>query len=310
MLRYTQQQPAERNANLSTVTRTRQPSGGRIGAAQRAVAILDALAEAGDVGTNELARLTGLPPSTVSRQLGTLAAAGLVEHDPETGRYRLGIRVVRLANAVLARLDVRRVARPHLEELVRLTGETATLHVPGEQDAVTVDFVPSAHAIQHVSQLGRPSIGHATSAGKIMLAFTARPLSDGPLRRYTPRTITDRAALASELERVRARGFAEAFDEREPGLAAVAAPEADHTGAALASELERVRARGFAEAFDEREPGLAAVAAPVWSASGALAAIVALQGPTTRFGRAAAHRAVTPLLDHARAISHELGWSG
>ncbi len=272
MLRCMEQQTAERNANLSTVTRTRQPSGGRIGAAQRAVAILDALAEAGDVGTNELARLTGLPPSTVSRQLGTLAAAGLVEHDPETGRYRLGIRVVRLANAVLARLDVRRVARPHLEELVRLTGETATLHVPGEQDAVTVDVVPSAHAIQHVSQLGRPSIGHATSAGKVMLAFTARPLPDGPLRRYTPRTITDRTALASE--------------------------------------LERVRARGFADAFDEREPGLAAVAAPVWSASGALAAIVALQGPTTRFGRAAARRAVTPLLDHARAISHELGWSG
>ena len=272
MLRCAQQQTAGRNANLTTVARTRQPSGGRIGASQRAIAILDALADAGDVGTNELARLTGLPPSTVSRQLGTLATTGLVEHDPETGRYRLGIRVVRLANAVLARLDVRRVARPHLEELVRLTGETATLHVPGEQDAVTVDFVPSAHTIQHVSQLGRPSIGHATSAGKVMLAFTGRPLPDGPLRQYTPRSITDRTALASE--------------------------------------IERVRAQGFAEAFEEREPGLAAVAAPVWSTSGALAAIVALQGPTTRFGRAAVRRAVTPLLDHARAISRELGWSG
>ena len=272
MLRYAQQQTAERNANLSTVPRTRQPSGGRIGAAQRAIAILDALADAGDVGTNELARLTGLPPSTVSRQLGTLATTGLVEHDAETGRYRLGIRVVRLANAVLARLDVRRVARPHLEELVRLTGETATLHVPGEQDAVTVDFVPSAHTIQHVSQLGRPSIGHATSAGKVMLAFTGRPLPDGPLRAYTPRSINDRTALEAE--------------------------------------IERVRAQGFAEAFEEREPGLAAVAAPVWSTSGALAAIVALQGPTTRFGRAAVRGAVTPLTDHARAISRELGWSG
>ena len=95
----------------------RQPSSGRIEASQRAVAILDALADAGEVGTNELARQTGLPASTVSRQLGTLAATGLVEHDAETGRYRLGIRVVRLANAVLARLDVRQVARPHLEVL-------------------------------------------------------------------------------------------------------------------------------------------------------------------------------------------------
>ncbi|MGH3130579.1 MAG: helix-turn-helix domain-containing protein, partial [Gaiellaceae bacterium] len=69
--------------------------------------LLDALAEGGELGTNQLARRTGLTPSTVSRQLGTLAASGLVEHVPATGRYRLGIRLVGLANAVLARLDVR-----------------------------------------------------------------------------------------------------------------------------------------------------------------------------------------------------------
>jgi DNA-binding IclR family transcriptional regulator len=251
------------------VTTARQPSSGRIEASQRAVAILDALADTGEAGTNELARLTRLPASTVSRQLGTLAATRLVELDLETGRYRLGVRIVRLANAVLARLDVRRVARPHLEELVRVTGETATLHVPGEDDAVTVDFVPSSHFVQHVSQLGRPSIGHATSAGKVMLAFADRPLPRGPLRAYTPNTITD--------------------------------------GAALAAELERVRRRGFADAFEEREPGLAAVAVPVWSASGALAAIVALQGPMSRFGRAQVRTAVPLLLEHARAISSALG---
>ncbi len=249
--------------------RSRQPSTGRIEASQRAVAILDALADAGDVGTNELGRLTGLPPSTVSRQLGTLAAAGLVEQDTDSGRYRLGIKVVRLANAVLARLDVRRVARPHLEELVRITGETATLHVPGAEDAVTVDVVPSAHFIQHVTQLGRPSVAHASSAGKVMLAFTDRPLPTGPLRAYAPRTITTRAALAEE--------------------------------------IERVRRRGYAEAFEEREPGLAAVAAPVWSSTGALAAIVALQGPTSRFGRAELRATVPRLLEHAGAISVRLG---
>jgi IclR family acetate operon transcriptional repressor len=251
------------------VARRRQPSSGRIEASNRAVAILDALADAGEVGTNELARRTGLPASTVSRQLGTLAATGLVEQDAETGRYRLGIHVVRLANAVLARLDVRRVARPHLEELVRITGETATLHVPGEDDAVTVDFVPSAHFIQHVSQLGRPSIAHATSAGKVMLAFAGRPLPRGPLRAYTPRTITSTRALAAE--------------------------------------IATVRDQGYAEAVEEREPGLAAVAAPVWSSTGALAAIVALQGPTARFGRAEVAAAVAPLLERAAAISAALG---
>jgi len=269
MFRHAQRRLAVRNANPTSVARRRQPSSGRIGASQRAIAILDALADSGEVGTNELARRTGLPPSTVSRQLGTLAATGLVEQDAESGRYRLGIHVVRLANAVLARLDVRRVARPHLEELVRITGETATLHVPGEEDAVTVDFVPSAHFIQHVTQLGRPSIAHATSAGKVMLAFTDRPLPRGPLRAYAPRTITSVTALAAE--------------------------------------IERVRAQGYAEAFEEREPGLAAVAAPVWSSTAALAAIVALQGPTSRFGTMQVRAAIDPLLERAQAISAALG---
>jgi len=249
----------------------RQPSGRRIEAAERAVRVLDALAAGGELGTNELARRLALPPSTVSRQLGTLASTGLVEHDPETGRYRLGIRIVRLANAVLGRLDVRQIARPQLEELVRLTGETATLHVPGEDDAVTVDFVPSAHFVQHVTHLGRPSIAHATSAGKVMLAFADRPLPRGPLKAYTSRTITGAKALAAE--------------------------------------IERVRANGYAEAFEEREPGLNAVAAPVWSSTHVLAAIVALQGPTARFGRTQVDAATPALLGRARAISLALGWS-
>ena len=70
-----------------------------------------------------------------------------------------------------------------------------------------------------------------------------------------------------------------------------------------------MRAQGFAEAFEEREPGLAAVAAPVWSSTGALAAIVALQGPTARFGEAEVRAAAVPLLERAAAISAELGWT-
>ena len=251
--------------------RTGQPSAARIASADRAVALLDTLAESGELGTNELARRTGLTPSTVSRQLGTLAAAGLVERVPATGRYRLGIRLVRLANAVLALLDVRAIARPHLEELVRATGETATLSVPGGgEDAVTVDFVPSAHYVRHVTQLGRPSIGHATAAGAVVLAFGGRPPPAPPLHAFTPRTI--------------------------------AAP------AALAREVERVRRRGLAEAVEEREPGLAAVAAPVFGSGGELAAIVALQGPLARLARAELRAAAPLLLDEAGAIAAELGW--
>jgi DNA-binding IclR family transcriptional regulator len=232
--------------------------------------MLDTLADGGELGTNEIARRTGMTPSTVSRQLGTLAAAGLVERVPSSGRYKLGIRLVHLANAVLARLDVREVARPHLVALVETSGETATLSVPGEDDAITVDFVPGAHQIQPVSRLGRPSVAHATSAGKVMLAFSGRELPVGPFRAYTTKTITDPQTLATE--------------------------------------IELVRERGYAEAVGEREPGLTAIAAPIRSARGELEAIVALQGPSSRFDAAAVKTSLPLLLERSAEISRELGW--
>jgi len=252
------------------MSRTRQPSTRRIGAAERAISVLDILAEGGELGTNEIARRTGMTPSTVSRQVGTLAASGLVERVPATGRYRLGLRIVHLANALLARLDVREVARPHLVALVDATGETATLSVPGEDDAITVDFVPGSHQVQPVSRLGRPSIAHATSAGKVMLAFSGRELPDGPLRAYTPRTITDPQRLAAE--------------------------------------IAAVREQGYATAVGEREPDLTAIAAPIRSSRGELEAIVALQGPSSRFDDAEIGRALPLLLERAETVSRELGW--
>jgi DNA-binding IclR family transcriptional regulator len=247
---------------------TGQPSRERVASSQRALAILDLLAAEGPLGTNEIARRLGTTASTVSRQLGTLVGSHYAEHEPETGRYRLGLRLVHLANLVLLRLDLRTVARPHLEALVEQTGETATLSVAGDPDAVTIDSVPGRHQVQGVTQLGRPSVAHATAAGKIALAFTGRrPLP--PLEAYTGRTITDPAALETELERIR-----------------------------------RV---GFADAYEERETGLHAIAAPVFGSDGSLAGIVALQGPLPRFGRAAARSALPLLLASAGSISEALG---
>jgi DNA-binding IclR family transcriptional regulator len=251
--------------------RTGQPSTARVGSAARTLAILDLLAEHGDLGTNELARRAGTTASTVSRHLGTLVGAGLVDHDAPSGRYRLGLHLVHLASSVLARLDVRALARPRLEALMAETGETTTLSVPADPDAITVDFVASRHYVHGVTSLGRPSVAHATAAGKAMLAFTSRRPTL-PLAAYTERTITDPVALDAE--------------------------------------LERIRKAGWAEACEEREPELNAIAAPVWSAQGDLAGILAVQGPVPRFGRAVARRALPALIEHAAALSAELGFRG
>jgi DNA-binding IclR family transcriptional regulator len=207
--------------------------------------------------------------SSVSRLLATLAARGYVDYVDETSRYRLGIRLLQLGNVVLAGLDLRELARPHLEALVEESGETATLSVPGDRDAVTVDFVQSASSVQSVARLGRPSVAHATAAGKVVLAFGDVQLPAGTLERFTPRTVTDPRKLATE--------------------------------------VERVREQGWAEAAGERERDLNAIAAPVFEADGGLAGIVGLQGPEGRFDRAARTAAVASLLGHTHAVSNALG---
>ena len=252
------------------MARTGQPSRERVASTQRSLEILDVLAELGPLGTNEIARRLGTTPSTVSRQLGTLAEAKLVEHVSETGRYRLGIRLVELGNAVLARLDVRAIARPHLESLVAAVGETATLSVPGEPDAVTVDFV-AGRALRAGRRAARPPIDRARDR---------RRQGDARVRRAPAR---DRRCAPTRSARSSTRD-------------------------ALAAALEQIRERGWAAAYEERELGLNAVAVPVFSDGGGLAAIVALQGPVARFGRNAARAALPPCSPSAAAISRELGW--
>jgi DNA-binding IclR family transcriptional regulator len=248
------------------MARTGKPAVRRVEAVERAAAVLDVLAEAGgELGTNEIARRSRINASTVSRLLATLVAARLVEFDPESGRYRLGVRLVQLGNAAAAGLGLREAAAPELRRLVDATGETATVSVPGEHEAITVDFVQSAASVQSVARVGRPSVAHATAAGKVLLAFGDVVPPPGALRRYTSRTIVTRKALAAE--------------------------------------IEHVRKHGWAKAVREREEDLSAIAAPVFDVRGTLVAVVGVQGPAARLQGRMLSAAVRPLLDATRALS-------
>jgi IclR family acetate operon transcriptional repressor len=246
-----------------------------VGSVARALALLDALSESdGDLRVNELARRIGVNASTASRLLATLERSGLVERTP-SGSYRLGLKLVALADRVLARLDVRDRGRPWLEWLVARTGETATLSVPGAGEAMTVDFVPSSSSVVSLARVGRPSVSHATAAGKVMLAFggpDANSLGASQLEAFTDRTITDPQALAEE--------------------------------------LERVRDSGIAEAIGEREPDLGALAAPVLGRGGELVAVLGLQGPVARLSAATRQSMRGPLARAAAELSRSLGGPG
>jgi DNA-binding IclR family transcriptional regulator len=161
-----------------------------VGSVARAVQLLDVLAASDHgLGVNEVARRLEINASTASRLLATLQETGLVER-VGTGPYRLGVKLVALSDRVLAQLDVRQLARPLLTGLVAQTGETATLSLPGEGEAITVDFVPSPASVVSMAWVGRPSVPHATAVGKVMLAYGDAPAGD-TLTAFTDRTITD-----------------------------------------------------------------------------------------------------------------------
>ncbi|MBV9194882.1 MAG: IclR family transcriptional regulator [Solirubrobacterales bacterium] len=245
------------------------PSRRPIGSVARALAALDVLAESdAGLGVNELARRIGVNASTASRLLGTLEAAGVVER-AAGGPYRLGLKLVALSDRVLAQLDVRERARPWLSWLGEQTGETVTLSVAGGEEAITVDFVPAPSSVASMARLGRPSVPHATAAGKVMLAFAPPTAIPSVLPAYTEHTITDPAVLAGE--------------------------------------LEAVRRQGVAEAVGERESDLNALAAPVIGRGGELVAIVGVQGPAARLPAGKRRAVRAPLRRAAEEIGRSLG---
>lgn len=213
----------------------------RIQAIERAVALLNAFSvNEPELGVTELASRVGLHKSTVHRFLVNLEAGGLVERNPRTGRYRLGMRIFELAGLVMQRMNLWEEALPFLEQLVTDTGETGHLAVLDNGEAIYIERVEARRALRIPAAVGKGYPAHATNLGKVLLADLSpeeveRIVSERGLARYTGRTITTREDLASELRRIRERGYAVDDEEYDEGLRCIGAPVFDHTGRAVAA---------------------------------------------------------------------------
>jgi DNA-binding IclR family transcriptional regulator len=232
---------------------TTQPVNSRVQSVERAAELLKAVASAADPETAPvLADRVGLNRSTSWRILATLEHHGLVDRDPETGRYSVGHAVVQMAGASGYDALARR-AHPLLRRLADDTGETVNLAIAHRLDLVYVSQLQAPH-VMTANWLGRPVALHATSTGKAFLAALpaderALALAE-PLAAYTDATVTDPGTLEAELRDVRRSGYAVSRGELEPALWGVSAPALDSRGrpAAVISVWgpeSRIRARGF-----------------------------------------------------------------
>jgi DNA-binding IclR family transcriptional regulator len=213
--------------------------GGPVQSVDRAAAILEILARDGEAGVTEVARELDVHKSTASRLLAALDRRELVTQDTARGKFRLGVGLVRLAAAVSQKLDVVQESRPVCRALAQQVGETVNLAILSGRDALYLDQAAGPAALSPHNWAGRRIPLHATSDGKVLLAYLPEPELTAslvpPLARFTDRTITDAGEFPRLLAEVRRRGFATAVEELEAGLTAIAAPVRNAEGQVIAS---------------------------------------------------------------------------
>jgi DNA-binding IclR family transcriptional regulator len=183
----------------------------------------------------ELAQEVGLNRSTLHRLLATLRRHGYVTQDPATRRYRLGLAYLEMAHQAVERLEIRQHALRVMHALAAESGESVYLNVRAGARTLCVDEVVGPRGVTLGSNVGVSMALYSSAAGKCYLAWLPAEERDTLLERQdfaslTERTITSRAALLREVERVRRLGYATNDEESEPGVRYVAAPVFDARG--------------------------------------------------------------------------------
>lgn len=202
------------------------------GAVDRAMAVLEELVASGcDVGLAELASRVRLPKPTVHRILQTLIGRGYARQVSE-GLYAPGLRILALAGAVWANVDVGALVRPFMAQLQDLVPETIHFAVLDGAQAVYVEKLEGRRAYRMASVVGMALSLHSTAIGKSMLAFLddadfGRWAGDAVLTRRTSRTLTTHRQVLSELVTIRRCGYAIDDEENEEDIRCVGAAVLD-----------------------------------------------------------------------------------
>jgi IclR family pca regulon transcriptional regulator len=186
----------------------------------------------------EVARRTGLSRATARRFLLTLSTLGYARSE-DGKHFRLTPKVLDLGYAYLSSLDLIEVAQPAMEQVAAETQESCSVAVLDGHDVVYVARVPTKRIMRVNLSVGTRLPAHATSLGRVLLADLPEAvldafLAEGPLARFTDRTVTDAAELKRRLAEVRRQGYAVVDQELEEGLRSISVPLRGRGGAIAA----------------------------------------------------------------------------
>ncbi len=214
--------------------------GSGVQSVERALDILEFLSRSEDeLGVSEIGQATGLPAGTVHRLLVTLASRGYIHKNASTRRYGLGLKS--LTMAITARERLAPLAMPFLEELMRVSQESANLAILEGNAMMYIEQVsPPSRMLRIFTEPGNRVPLHSSGTGKVLLAYQPPRLIDfivgrAGLTRQTATTITDAGQLRSELRNIRRDGYAVDHGEQEEGVRCLAAPVFGPDGQIFAS---------------------------------------------------------------------------
>ena len=210
-------------------------------AVERALNILEAAAQRRDGLTNsEISRKLAIPKSSASYILRTLERRGYLRRDAESGRYRLGLKILSLGGDAQAGLDIADVALPFMRALEEKIHMTVHLAVLDQSEAVYIEKVEAPGFFKVNTWVGRRMFLHSTSVGKCLLAWLPKHeaemiVKQQGLKKRTPKTITTMTKLLADLEHVKAEGYAVDDEENSMGARCLGAPVFDVTGNVVAA---------------------------------------------------------------------------
>jgi IclR family acetate operon transcriptional repressor len=228
----------------------------------RALSIINHLAAADEGLTlSDLGQQVGLSASTTHRLLTTLEQERYVHFDPERRLWSVGVQAFVAGNAFLKTRSLVGAARPHMRALMEESGETVNLAVEDQSEAIYLAQVECRQMMRAFARPGARVPLHCSSVGKALLsampdAELSRVLHQTGLPRVTIKTKISVAALRSDLQVARGRGYAIDDEEHAVGLRCIAAAVFDEGGEAIAA----ISLSGpMARIADERIPILGAL---------------------------------------------------
>ena len=185
-----------------------------------------------ELSLRDLGEKTGLHKSRIHRLCGTLVALRFLTRMPSSS-YRLGPKLMSLGKIYERTNTLITVSRAIMKQLAEATGESVALfQLEGENCiCMTREYGPSRLVFD--IQVGERMEMHASAAGRVLLAYGSeklarRVLNGSTLEKFTEKTITDTKTLKKRLEAIRQSGYEINKGEREPEIAAIAAPLFDY----------------------------------------------------------------------------------